>query len=470
MFERPFTGGCLCGAIRYEIDAVFDVIYCHCNHCRRSSGAPVLLTAQVSGDAFRLTKGSPSEHRTSDSGRSFFCGTCGTGLYGEYAPPNHPLVREGRYFSVRVGTLDDPERVRPQIHQFVENKLSWFDTTDNLPRVEGNTLPHPDKRSVDRATAKLRTCEINERLIEQIHGAFAAGRHPATNLFAPDAVWHVEGSNPLARNYEGRDAVFAAFRAYEQYGQGTLRVRLVSVTANDEYALAILQATGERAGRPYKCLEYDVYRISNGAVAEFWSFSSNQRATDAFWSQRNPHDQGSALAITLRQLVREEIAQIWNIDRSEVIENLYHLRDGSLVLRLQHVEVSGWPTGEAEKYTPILRHCFDRGGWFYGAFDDERLIGTVVLESNFIGRDQNQLQLKFLHVSRSYRNRGLGAKLFELAKATARERGATRLYISATPSENTINFYRRLGCVVAKDPDPELFELEPEDIHLQCEI
>ena len=139
-------GGCLCGAIRYEIDAVFDVIYCHCKHCRRSSGAPVLLTAQVSGDAFRLTKGSPSEYRTSDSGRSFFCGTCGAGLHGEYSPPNHPLVREGRYFSVRVGTFDDPERVRPQIHQFVESKLSWFDTTDNLPRVEGNTLPHPDKR------------------------------------------------------------------------------------------------------------------------------------------------------------------------------------------------------------------------------------------------------------------------------------------------------------------------------------
>ena len=110
MIEGPFTGGCLCGAIRYEVDRIFDVIYCHCKQCRRSSGAPVLLTAQVSGDAFQLTKGSPSEYRTSDSGRSLFCGTCGAGLYGEYAPPNHPLVRDGRYFSVRVGTLDDPNR------------------------------------------------------------------------------------------------------------------------------------------------------------------------------------------------------------------------------------------------------------------------------------------------------------------------------------------------------------------------
>jgi N-acetylglutamate synthase-like GNAT family acetyltransferase len=64
----------------------------------------------------------------------------------------------------------------------------------------------------------------------------------------------------------------------------------------------------------------------------------------------------------------------------------------------------------------------------------------------------------------------LGTHLFELAKATARERGAKRLYISATPSENTVNFYLRLGCAVAGEPDPELLELEPEDIHLECDV
>jgi hypothetical protein len=146
MIEGPFTGGCVCESIRYEVDQVFDVIYCHCNPCRRSSGAPVLLTAAVAGDAFRVTKGTPSVYPTSASGSSHFCGKCGSGLYGEYVAPNHPLARDGRYFSVRVGTFDEPARLRPQIHQFVESKLSWFDTSDDLPRVAGNTLPHPDKR------------------------------------------------------------------------------------------------------------------------------------------------------------------------------------------------------------------------------------------------------------------------------------------------------------------------------------
>ena len=174
--------------------------------------------------------------------------------------------------------------------------------------------------------------------------------------------------------------------------------------------------------------------------------------------------------VTLRQLHRDEVPLIWNIDRSEMIKNLYRVESGALVLRPQHIEVTGWPPGEAEKYTPILLDCFNRGGWFYGAFDEGRLVGAAVLESRLIGKRKDQLQLKFLHVSRSYRNRGLGSKLFELAKATARQRRAKRLYISATPSENTVNFYMRLSCMVTREPDPELFELEPEDIHLESEI
>src|SRR5258708_2081964 len=176
-----------------------------------------------------------------------------------------------------------------------------------------------------------------------------------------------------------------------------------------------------------------------------------------------------SFVIAGRTLLREEIKQVWNIDRSEVIDNIYHLENGTLVLRAQHIDVRGWPPGEAEKYMPILLDCFDRGGWFHGAFDDAELVGAVVLERKRIGQRKDQLQLMFLHVSNSYRNRGLGTELFELAKAMARERGAGRLYITATPSENTVNFYRRLGCAVAVELDQELFALEPEDIHLECD-
>jgi len=171
-----------------------------------------------------------------------------------------------------------------------------------------------------------------------------------------------------------------------------------------------------------------------------------------------------------RELLRQEVEQVWSIDRSEVTDNVYRLENGDLVLRPEHHDLSGWPPGEADLYTPILLDCFDRGGWFHGLFDRSQLVAAVVLDSERIGKRSDQLQLKFLHVSRSYRKSDLGRRLFELAKASARERGAKQLYISATPSENTINFYLRLGCVVAAEVDPHLFELEPEDIHLECHV
>ncbi len=172
----------------------------------------------------------------------------------------------------------------------------------------------------------------------------------------------------------------------------------------------------------------------------------------------------------LRPLLREEVPQVWRIDRAEIIENVYYLRDGRLVLEPEHYDVRGWPPGEGEKYTPILLDCYDRGGAFTGAFDGLRLAGVMILESKFIGRERDMLQLKFLHVSRAYRDRGLGTELYRQAAALARGRGARRMYISATPSEHTINFYLGRGCILTREPDRELWELEPEDIHLECAL
>ncbi len=169
-----------------------------------------------------------------------------------------------------------------------------------------------------------------------------------------------------------------------------------------------------------------------------------------------------------RALTRAEIPHIWSIDRAEVIDGLYVLVDGVLELQPYHFEAHGWPPGEAEQYTPILLDCFDAGGWFCGAFEGDELLGIAVLEGRFIGLGRDMLQLKFLHVSRLARGRGLGVALFERARVIARERGAQRLYISATPSRHTIDFYLRRGCRVTEEPDPDLFALEPEDIHLEC--
>jgi predicted N-acetyltransferase YhbS len=174
--------------------------------------------------------------------------------------------------------------------------------------------------------------------------------------------------------------------------------------------------------------------------------------------------------VKIREFERQEIRDLWSIDRAEVVDRVYSRENGELVLKPEHYDIQGWPPGEPEHYGPILLDCFDRGGTFYGAFDGETLIGATVLESRFIGREKDQLQLTFLHVSRRHRQAGLARTLFEKAVAKARERGARRLYISSTPSENTVRFYLRRGCRVTDDVDADLFELEPKDIHLEFDI
>lgn len=169
----------------------------------------------------------------------------------------------------------------------------------------------------------------------------------------------------------------------------------------------------------------------------------------------------------IRDLERSDISLVWTIDRAEIIDNVYHHEDGALVLKPEHYAMTGWPRGEAEIYTPLLETCYDRGGTFRGAFEGGKLAGVVVMDSRFIGRHRDQLQIKFLHVDRAWRGTGLGRRLFEEGVEIARGQGARKLYVSATPSENTIGFYMHVGCTVTDDVDGELFELEPRDIHME---
>lgn len=173
----------------------------------------------------------------------------------------------------------------------------------------------------------------------------------------------------------------------------------------------------------------------------------------------------------IRPLERSELKDVWSIDRSERIERMYGLGPGGLELREEHHELSGWPIGEADEYHPLLLDCFDRGGVCLGAFDrSHRLVGAVFLESRRIGAGRDTLQLTFLHVDRAHRDTGVGGRLFDHACEAARALGARCLYVSATPSENTIDFYRRRGFTPTSAPDPELFAREPEDIHMTLSL
>lgn len=174
------------------------------------------------------------------------------------------------------------------------------------------------------------------------------------------------------------------------------------------------------------------------------------------------------LGMEMRLLRRDEVETFWTIDRSEVHHNVYRMRDNEMVLTSFYFEIKGWRHGQGGSDSTHLYECFDRGGAFLGMFDENRLVGIAVVDGYLRGENNDQIQLKWLYVSRDYRQHGIGKRLFEAALNIARERGAKLLYVSATPTENTVNFYLRRGCRLAVPPDPELLAEEPQDIHFLC--
>jgi GNAT superfamily N-acetyltransferase len=173
--------------------------------------------------------------------------------------------------------------------------------------------------------------------------------------------------------------------------------------------------------------------------------------------------------VDYRALLRDEIPAIWGIDRRERIERIFVSSPAGLSLKDVSFDVAGWAAGRPAEQTPLFEASFDAGAWIDGAFEGGRLVGIAVLENEFFGVG-GTLQLSFLHVSAEIRGKDVGKELFERARAEAKLRGATRMYVSATPTENTVRFYLARGCEVLAEPDARLFALEPEDIHLACEV
>ena len=135
--DKIFTGGCLCGEVRYRITgAPVEALYCHCRMCQRAHGAPVAAWLSVSLPAFVLTAGNPSAYRSSAKAVRHFCGGCGTPLTWRGA--DNP-----RLVDVSTASLDHPEAVEPGLHLWTESQIAWFEIADHLPRYPTNQRPNP---------------------------------------------------------------------------------------------------------------------------------------------------------------------------------------------------------------------------------------------------------------------------------------------------------------------------------------
>ncbi|WP_372871378.1 GFA family protein [Shewanella sp.] len=130
------TGGCHCGHIRYEISGMpFDADYCHCRDCHKITGAPVSAWVDVKVAQLSWLGATPKEYASSETIRRGFCPECGSTL-------SYRSTAYQDYFTLSIGSLDDPGTIAPKYHIYTQDMPSWLVIEDDNPRyatARGNT-------------------------------------------------------------------------------------------------------------------------------------------------------------------------------------------------------------------------------------------------------------------------------------------------------------------------------------------
>jgi hypothetical protein len=118
---KSFTGGCECGAIRYEVDAEPIAMFnCHCRDCQRASGGPYTGVVYMPAKAVKITKGSPRYYTTLSEAMGVnkrgFCPDCGSRLFGGITDTGHGIT---------ASSLDDPSFFKPQFEIWTSEAQPW---------------------------------------------------------------------------------------------------------------------------------------------------------------------------------------------------------------------------------------------------------------------------------------------------------------------------------------------------------
>ena len=135
--RKRFTGGCQCGAVRYEpLAAPHHVSVCHCRMCQKASGGPIMAFARVKKEELRWSGGRRGGVPFVEPGRAAFLQRLRNALTYNFI--------ERANISVTACSLDDPEAVRPRLQYCVDRKLSWFASIGGLPGKRTGEFITPD--------------------------------------------------------------------------------------------------------------------------------------------------------------------------------------------------------------------------------------------------------------------------------------------------------------------------------------
>jgi hypothetical protein len=127
-------GGCFCGAVRYQLtSSPVSSAICHCESCRRASGAPSVAWVTVEREKFQIIKGEPAAYASSPGVVRRFCGRCGSPL--TYENSKFP-----RTIDITTATLDDPNRFPPTQEVWLADRVPWQPTNADLKPYPGSSL------------------------------------------------------------------------------------------------------------------------------------------------------------------------------------------------------------------------------------------------------------------------------------------------------------------------------------------
>ncbi|MGB7182151.1 MAG: GFA family protein [Burkholderiaceae bacterium] len=130
------SGGCLCGAIRYEVSSPTDkIVQCHCRNCQKISGAGASANILVDTDKFKYTSGEPKVFvDTGDSGVQLnraFCGNCGSSLFSQRHNMMNKLV-------LKAGSLDDSSDAKVVMNIWRQSARPWVLTDPEVSTFDQN--------------------------------------------------------------------------------------------------------------------------------------------------------------------------------------------------------------------------------------------------------------------------------------------------------------------------------------------
>lgn len=175
----------------------------------------------------------------------------------------------------------------------------------------------------------------------------------------------------------------------------------------------------------------------------------------------------------IRRLGEADVHLVGRIDRSEHVDVEYTVRNGQLVERpVSMSDIPPWDPAGAGPYSVAAEIAFCEplvagGAAFFGGFDGGQLLGLAIVDAAF---EEEMAWLAFLHIGRPHRRRGVASALWSAAEQEARAAGASSMYVSAVPTGSAVGFYLSRGCRLADPVHPDLYAMEPDDIHLVCPI